>query len=266
MRSNIITTALLIGTGAALAAGCNDVDDFTPEEWALIDELEPLKGGQPPSPYDNMGDDDTVAKLGQMLFFDKRIAGPIQDGTIAEGQLGAIGEKYKIACSDCHQVSTKWLFDKRSNNGRPIPNATALGSAWMSRNVSSLVNTVFYVNRTVRVKCLAEGKLLQPAADLEKAFAGKLARGKSLPRLALDAAGGLWLLLRHHPNPQGAGEIWDSYALRSDGKTWSEPHHLPNSTYLLDSRPAVIAFPSVFIFISCSPFSRSTRRCALRAR
>jgi len=39
-----------------------------------------------------------------------------------------------------------WLFDIRSNNGGPIPNATALGSLWMTRNVSSVVNTVFYVN------------------------------------------------------------------------------------------------------------------------
>ncbi len=39
-----------------------------------------------------------------------------------------------------------WLFDIRSNNGGAIPNATALGSAWMTRNVSSLVNTVFYIN------------------------------------------------------------------------------------------------------------------------
>jgi cytochrome c peroxidase len=39
-----------------------------------------------------------------------------------------------------------WLFDIRSNNGGPIPNATALGSLWMTRNVSSIVNTVFYVH------------------------------------------------------------------------------------------------------------------------
>jgi cytochrome c peroxidase len=40
---------------------------------------------------------------------------------------------------------SKWLFDIRSNNHGPIPNATALGSLWMTRNVSSVVNTVFYV-------------------------------------------------------------------------------------------------------------------------
>jgi hypothetical protein len=31
-------------------------------------------------------------------------------------------------------------------NGDPIPNATALGSAWMTRIVSSIVNTVFYIH------------------------------------------------------------------------------------------------------------------------
>jgi hypothetical protein len=39
-----------------------------------------------------------------------------------------------------------WLFDIRSNNGGPIPNATALGLSWMTRNVSSIVNTVFYIH------------------------------------------------------------------------------------------------------------------------
>ena len=60
--------------------------------------------------------------------------------------MGAIGEKYKIACRNCHMPESKWLFDIRSNNGGPIPNATALGSAWMTRNVSSVVNTVFYMH------------------------------------------------------------------------------------------------------------------------
>ena len=45
--------------------------------------------------------------------------------------------------------ASKWLFDIRSNNGGAIPNATALGSAWMTRDVSSAVNTVFYVKAPV---------------------------------------------------------------------------------------------------------------------
>ena len=52
----------------------------------------------------------------------------------------------RTKCRNCHMPESKWLFDIRSNNGGPIPNATALGSLWMTRNVSSVVNTVFYVH------------------------------------------------------------------------------------------------------------------------
>jgi cytochrome c peroxidase len=122
--------------------GCPD--NFTASEWRTINTMSPI----PDLPVDTTNkyaDSAAAAALGQALFFDPRIAGPIQNGTPAEGQLGAIGDKFKIACANCHMPASGWLFDIRSNNGGPIPNATALGSDWMSRNVSSLVNTVFYV-------------------------------------------------------------------------------------------------------------------------
>ena len=146
--------------GLALASGCftnnpavDDslsesstelaAEDFSAAEFQQCSTLSPL----PAPPIDTTNkyaDSPAAAALGHRLFFDKRIAGPIQAGTPAEGQLGAIGETKKIACSDCHMPASKWLFDIRSNNGGLIPNATALGSAWMTRNVSSIVNTVFY--------------------------------------------------------------------------------------------------------------------------
>ena len=123
------------------------VDGFTSNEWAILHTLSPL----PALPVDTTNkyrDSPAAALLGQKLFFEPRLSGPIQAGTPQEGQLGAIGEKGKIACRNCHMPESKWLFDIRSNNGGPIPNATALGSAWMTRNVSSIVNTVFYVNKS----------------------------------------------------------------------------------------------------------------------
>jgi hypothetical protein len=98
-----------------------------------------------------------------------------------------------------------------------------------------------YITRTIKVKCLVDGKLMQPP-NPPGAFISRLGRAKSLPRLAVDAAGGLWLLLRHHPLPGGAGEVWDSFAVRYDGKNWSPSRHLPNSANLLDNRPALVAF------------------------
>ena len=140
--------ACMLGLAAFFAytpPAAADDDGFSPYEWAIIKTLSPL----PDLPVDTTNkyrDSPAAALLGQKLFFEPRLAGPIQTGTPSEGQLGAIGDKGKIACRNCHMPESKWLFDIRSNNGGPIPNATALGSLWMTRNVSSIVNTVFYVH------------------------------------------------------------------------------------------------------------------------
>jgi cytochrome c peroxidase len=120
-------------------------EGFSRQEWTVIKSLSPL----PALPADRTNkyrDSPAAALLGQKLFFEPRLSGPIQTGTPQQGQLGAIGETGKIACRNCHMPESKWLYDIRSNNGGAIPNATALGSSWMTRNVSSVVNTVFYVN------------------------------------------------------------------------------------------------------------------------
>jgi cytochrome c peroxidase len=162
MRKSALRFGLLFGSAAfAVSSGrlgdaattretasqsaATDGVSFSPQEWAILKTLSPL----PDLPVDTTNkyrDSPTAALLGQELFFEPRLSGPIQTGTPAEGQLGAIGEKGKIACRNCHMPESKWLFDIRSNNGAPIPNATALGSLWMTRNVSSVVNTVFYVH------------------------------------------------------------------------------------------------------------------------
>jgi hypothetical protein len=103
------------------------------------------------------------------------------------------------------------------------------------------LGNAFYLNghRTVQVKCLAGGKWQRPAGDLQAAMNITLKRNKTFPRLAVDAAGGLWLLLRHHPLPGGAGEVWNSYALRYQGQDWSQPRRLAYSADLMDNRPAL---------------------------
>lgn len=99
-----------------------------------------------------------------------------------------------------------------------------------------------YLRRTVKVKCLADGKLQQPAA-LDSSFAaGGLARNKSCPRLAVDEAGGVWLFLRHHPTPGAAGEVWNSFVFRYDGKQWSPARRLMDSANLMDNKPGAVPF------------------------
>ena len=116
-----------------------------------------------------------------------------------------------------------------------------------------------YINRTVRVKCLVGGRLMQPAGDLQAAFAKTLTRNKSLPRLAVDQAGGLWLLLRHHPLPLGAGEVWHSFALRYDGKRWSAPQRLAQSSHLLDNRPALVPLGDGVLVVGSSDNRQRTQ-------
>src|SRR6516165_5117835 len=162
MRRPILYVPLFVMSFLFLAFGQNLSrigEPFSMAEWAIIDTLSPLPG-LPVDTTNKYRDSSDAALLGQKLFFEPRLSGPIQTGTPQEGQLGNIGDKYKIACRNCHMPESKWLFDIRSNNGGPIPNATALGSLWMTRNVSSIVNTVFYIH------------LLYPSA-FRRALAGK---------------------------------------------------------------------------------------------
>ncbi|HVX60575.1 MAG TPA: hypothetical protein VHC19_08235, partial [Pirellulales bacterium] len=115
-----------------------------------------------------------------------------------------------------------------------------------------------YVNRTLRVKCLVDGQWQEPAGSLEEAFGDKLTRGKSVPRLAVDRKGGVWLLLRHHPLAGGAGEVWHSYALRYDGREWSDPLHLNNSSNLMDNRPALCPLEEGLLAVYSSDRRTST--------
>jgi hypothetical protein len=99
-----------------------------------------------------------------------------------------------------------------------------------------------YITRTVKLKVLAgDGKVGEPASGAEPPFGELADRNKSHPRLAVGGDGSLWLLVRHHPLPGGGGEQWVSSALRFDGHTWSAPRRLPNSSNLMDNRPAAFA-------------------------
>ena len=64
----------------------------------------------------------------------------------------------------------------------------------------------------------------------------------TLPRLAIDDSGRIWLAFRTaHPvwwNP--VGTVWTENVVSFDGKTWSKPIFLNHSDNLLDNRPALV--------------------------
>ena len=97
-----------------------------------------------------------------------------------------------------------------------------------------------YLFRTIRVKCLdTDGTLKQPPGSIADALPAGSPRGLSCPRLAVDDSIGLWLLFRRNPNPNGAGEAWDSFATHHDGRGWTTARHLLHSSNLIDNRPAL---------------------------
>lgn len=138
----------------------------------------------------------------------------------------------------CDAADRLWVAYEEGDEqwGKDYASADAFRKVGFEKNPGFAL----YVNRTVRVKCLVNGEWKQTSASLEEGFSDVLTRGKSVPRLACDPAGGLWLLVRHHPLNNGNGEVWHSYALRYDGKKWDEPVHLNNSSNLMDNRPALV--------------------------
>ena len=73
-----------------------------------------------------------------------------------------------------------------------------------------------YINRTVRVKCLVDGVLKQPAGSLQTAFDESLPFNRSLPRLAVDRSARCgYLCVTARRAIQARSELKDSKASRT---------------------------------------------------
>jgi cytochrome c peroxidase len=121
---------LVVAAASALAA-CGEVDGFTADQWDQIAKLEPLKGAPPPNPFNNRDNDDTLAKLGQMLFFDKDVAEAIK----VPGPSGNVGDIRKVACVTCH--STEYFIDAR-------PGPISEGISYLTTNTGDMLNLAWY--------------------------------------------------------------------------------------------------------------------------
>ncbi len=128
-------------TALALAACTGPTDGLNDEERAFVHTMA-LPGLPPPDPSNAvlpLGD--AGVHLGQQLFFDPDISGPLvasqagqpsplnPDGGMGPGQ---------VACADCHSPN-RFFSDDRS-----VPNNVSLGPAWTSRNSPPLVDVAFY--------------------------------------------------------------------------------------------------------------------------
>jgi cytochrome c peroxidase len=120
------------------AAACSEEpapeqEDFTSAEWQLVKQIEPLATPMPRNPFNHKDQDVAVAKLGQMLFYDKGMADPI---TVA-GPSGAVGEAGKIACVTCHDPKASFA------DARPDPTSHGR-TGFLRRNTPGMVNVGWY--------------------------------------------------------------------------------------------------------------------------
>lgn len=126
-------------SAALLVAACGGPPDgFTQAEWDTVKTMSPLPA-VPADPTNKYADDLPAARLGQVIFFEKAIAGPIgAPDPNHGGALGAQGEVGKVACSDCHLPSYHYC------DNRTTPNNLSLGANIGKRNSPSVLDVAYY--------------------------------------------------------------------------------------------------------------------------
>ena len=148
------------------------------------------------------------------------------------------------------------------------------------------VGVPLYGSRSVEVRVWADNKLWRTASDPADSFVGPqgtpptLARpgeaapgGKNKPalaggnvklanpRLAVDKAGHVWLVVRSTANGgvSPVGTWWYDHAAYFDGKNWSSQIVVPHTDNILDNIPALVARPSGSILLIASADGRAAQ-------
>lgn len=110
-----------------------------------------------------------------------------------------------------------------------------------------------YFQRTIRVVCVQDGKLMRPVAELP-ALAPRLGspdtgvkaermRRLAYPQVGIDGKGRVWLTYRESFASRyntAPGAYWLTFAQRLEGDHWSEPIEIHHSDGLLDHRPVLL--------------------------
>jgi hypothetical protein len=204
----------------------------------------------------------------------------------ADGKIAVAYDVYKDGDYDVHvavidkgRVTDFAVADSRRFEARPALAYDAQGRLWIAyeegpekwgKNYGALETdrgNPLYSVRSVRVACLADGKLLKPLAELPTSVARETVQMSfqnvryAYPQLGLDAKGRLWLTYRHKlPTVFGImpGTNWLTYARRLDGDRWTEPMEIAHSDGLLDSRPVLLPHASGGLLVLTNTDGRFT--------
>jgi cytochrome c peroxidase len=141
MLPRVVGRFVVLGTSLCLVASCSewqtDPDGFTEQDRALIQSMK-LIARVEGDPSNSRQFDPGARALGQALFFDPELSGPLKHDIPGQTFLGAAGVAGRIACVDCHSPA-RFFDDARSN-----PSNVSLGIDFTSRNSPSMVNVAFY--------------------------------------------------------------------------------------------------------------------------
>jgi cytochrome c peroxidase len=109
-------------------------DTFTRDEWEFMQSFRLPAPRRCPTELTEVRCD-AAARLGQQLFFERALSGPI---TISDpNALGPKDAAGLIACASCHDPG-KFFIDARSQ-----PNNVSLGTGYTKHNAMSVVNVAF---------------------------------------------------------------------------------------------------------------------------
>lgn len=110
--------------------------ELTADELARAKTFSPLPA-VPADPTNGFADNAAAAVLGQRLYFDSSYSGALavaSDG--ANGGLGAVGDRGKVACVSCHASPS-------GDDNRSKPGNVSLGTDFGTRNALPVVNAAF---------------------------------------------------------------------------------------------------------------------------
>jgi hypothetical protein len=102
--------------------------------------------------------------------------------------------------------------------------------------------TRLYASRKIHLKCLVDGKWLEPAASFQAVLPAELQEYNELPQLQIDSDGRLWMTFRHRTcrQPREDGWAvqgrWDLFATAYLGDRWLPIIELPDSAGRNDMR------------------------------
>ena len=97
-----------------------------------------------------------------------------------------------------------------------------------------------HARRGLGLRAFANGRVFEPAADIQDVLTGRMSRFAELPTVAFDGGGSLWMIFRHW-TIRKPHEMYHVYATRLGDQGWTKPVLLQNSAGRNTQRTAVAA-------------------------